>query len=59
MDLPATHYAKSGDVYVAYQIFGSGPIDLVLFLAGSLISISGGTARSLLAGSSGLDNLPG
>ena len=29
MDLPATQYAKSGDVYVAYQIFGSGPIDLV------------------------------
>ena len=29
MDLPATHYAKSGDVCVAYQIFGSGPIDLV------------------------------
>ncbi len=30
MDLPATKYAKSGDVYVAYQIFGSGPIDLVM-----------------------------
>lgn len=29
MDLPATHYAKSGDVCVAYQIFGGGPIDLV------------------------------
>ncbi|WP_455372684.1 adenylate/guanylate cyclase domain-containing protein [Limibacillus halophilus] len=29
MDLPATHYAKSGDVYVAYQIFGDGPLDLV------------------------------
>ena len=26
----ATHYAKSGDVHVAYQVFGSGPIDLVL-----------------------------
>ena len=29
MHLPTTHYAKSGDIYVAYQIFGSGPIDLV------------------------------
>ena len=29
MDLPVTRYAKSGDVHVAYQIFGDGPIDLV------------------------------
>ena len=29
MDLPSTKYAKSGDVYVAYQIFGEGPMDLV------------------------------
>ena len=29
MALPVTRYAKSGDVHVAYQIFGSGPIDLV------------------------------
>ena len=26
----STHYAKSGDVHVAFQVFGSGPIDLVL-----------------------------
>ena len=30
MELPNTLYAKSGDVYVAYQVFGNGPIDLVL-----------------------------
>lgn len=30
MDLPATHYARSGDVHIAYQVFGSGPIDLIL-----------------------------
>ena len=30
MAMPVTHYAKSGDVHVAYQVFGSGPIDLVL-----------------------------
>jgi pimeloyl-ACP methyl ester carboxylesterase len=29
MPVPVTHYAKSGDVHVAYQIFGSGPTDLV------------------------------
>ena len=26
---PKTHYAKSGDVHIAYQIIGEGPIDLV------------------------------
>ena len=30
MATPVTHYAKSGDVHIAYQVFGSGPIDLVL-----------------------------
>ena len=29
MERPATRYAKSGDVSVAYQVTGSGPIDLV------------------------------
>ena len=27
---PETKYAKSGDVHIAYQVFGSGPFDLVL-----------------------------
>ena len=26
---PVTRYAKSGDVHVAYQVFGDGPVDLV------------------------------
>jgi class 3 adenylate cyclase/esterase/lipase len=26
---PVTRYAKSGDVHVAYQVFGDGPLDLV------------------------------
>jgi hypothetical protein len=26
---PVTHYAKSGDVHIAYQVFGEGAIDLV------------------------------
>lgn len=28
--LPVTRYAKSGDVHVAYQVFGDGPVNLVL-----------------------------
>ena len=27
---PTTHYARSGDVAIAYQAFGSGPLDLVV-----------------------------
>lgn len=27
---PATHYAKSGDVSIAYQVFGEGPVNLVV-----------------------------
>jgi pimeloyl-ACP methyl ester carboxylesterase len=27
---PATQYAKSGDIHIAYQAFGDGPINLVL-----------------------------
>jgi class 3 adenylate cyclase len=30
MNLPETRYAKSGDVNIAYQVVGDGPIDLVL-----------------------------
>ena len=27
---PETRYVKSGDVHIAYQVVGSGPVDLVL-----------------------------
>ena len=30
MALPVTRYAKSGDIHTAYQVFGSGPVDLVI-----------------------------
>jgi pimeloyl-ACP methyl ester carboxylesterase len=30
MRSPETHYAKSGDVNIAYQVVGDGPLDLVL-----------------------------
>lgn len=26
---PQTRYAKSGDIHIAYQVMGDGPIDLV------------------------------
>lgn len=29
MDVPKTRYAKSGDVHIAYQVVGEGPLDLV------------------------------
>ena len=29
MTLPETRYAKSGDVRIAYQVIGQGPLDLV------------------------------
>ena len=29
-DVPETHYAKTGDVHIAYQVIGDRPIDLVL-----------------------------
>jgi class 3 adenylate cyclase len=29
-DVPETHYAKVGDVHIAYQVVGDGPLDLVL-----------------------------
>jgi hypothetical protein len=28
--LPETRYAKSGDVHIAYQVIGEGPLDLVV-----------------------------
>ena len=30
MAAPQTHYARSGDVRIAYQVMGEGPVDLVL-----------------------------
>jgi hypothetical protein len=33
-----TRYAKSGDVDIAYQVLGDGPIDLLVY-TGSLIPI--------------------
>ncbi|WLB24082.1 alpha/beta fold hydrolase [Bradyrhizobium japonicum] len=27
---PATQYARSGEVHIAYQLFGSGPVNLIM-----------------------------
>ncbi len=34
MKVPETHYARSGDVSIAYQLVGEGPVDLVYVPAG-------------------------
>ncbi len=39
MDVPEPRYARSGDVSVAYQVFGEGPADLV-FIRGSVSELS-------------------
>ncbi|MBK5117286.1 MAG: alpha/beta hydrolase, partial [Thermoleophilia bacterium] len=30
MDVPQTHYARSGDLQIAYQVMGEGPLDMVV-----------------------------
>jgi len=37
-DLPTTHYVKSDDVHIAYQVFGEGSLDL-LFVPGFVSNI--------------------
>jgi pimeloyl-ACP methyl ester carboxylesterase/DNA-binding winged helix-turn-helix (wHTH) protein len=32
VEVPETHYARSGDVNIAYQVVGGGPIDLVFVM---------------------------
>ena len=38
--MPDIHYARSGDVAIAYQVLGDGPVDIVWFrgMAGDLLS---------------------
>ena len=30
IELPTTRYALSGDVSIAYQVMGDGPVDIIL-----------------------------
>ena len=41
MEFPDVQYARSGDVAIAYQTFGEGPVDLVFVrgFAGDLLSV--------------------
>ncbi len=48
MKVPETQYARSADVSVAFQVFGSGPVDLVL-IRGSLSDLSSVWEQPLLA----------
>ena len=47
-DRPETHYAKSGDVNIAYQVLGDGPIDLV-YVPGWVSHIEYGWEQPILA----------
>ena len=38
MDVPETRYAKSGDLRIAYQVVGSGELDLV-FIQGFISNL--------------------
>jgi hypothetical protein len=40
MAVPVTRYAKSGDVHIAYQVFGSGATDLVVALVVSSLALA-------------------
>jgi len=44
---PETHYARSGDVSVAYQVMGDGPFDLV-FVPGSVSHVELGWVLQML-----------
>jgi len=46
---PKTHYAKSGDVNIAYQVIGNGPIDLV-YVPGWVSHIEYGWEQPIVAG---------
>jgi pimeloyl-ACP methyl ester carboxylesterase len=48
-DRPETHYAKSGDVNIAYQVLGEGPIDLV-YVPGWVSHIEYGWEQPIVAG---------
>ena len=45
---PETHYAKSGDVNIAYQVVGNGPIDLV-YVPGWVSHIEYGWEQPIVA----------
>ena len=51
MVVPVTRYAKSGDVHIAYQVFGSGAMTWYLCRASSRTSKTTGNIPIWLDGS--------
>src|SRR5574337_1019439 len=47
-DMPETHYAKSGDCHIAYQVLGKGPLDVV-FIPGFVSHVEACWADARLA----------
>ena len=50
MQQPVTQYAKSGDVHIAYQVFGEGPLNVIFVPPPFATSSTGGNIRTLLVG---------
>jgi class 3 adenylate cyclase len=48
MNVPDVQYARSGDVHVAYQVLGEGPVDLV-FVRGHMADLATAWQQPLLA----------
>ena len=48
MKVPDVQYARSGDVHVAYQVLGNGPVDLV-FVRGHMANLETAWEQPLLA----------
>jgi hypothetical protein len=46
-EIPETRYVKSGELYIAYQVFGAGSVDLVYVpgFVSHTSSVNGGTRR--------------
>src|SRR5580765_3040990 len=47
-DVPETHYAKSGDCHIAYQVVGKGPLDVV-FIPGFISHVEHGWGDARVA----------
>jgi hypothetical protein len=54
---PQTHYARSSDVNIAYQVVGDGPFDFV-FVPGSILHLDLQWADPLLRDAESVLNLP-
>jgi len=58
MTLPETRYTRSGDVNIAYQVVGDGPIDL-LYSGGWIANVELAVPGEVLVSSTVRDLVPG